>query len=315
MLGPIIVVLNGSTDSERAIPLGVQLAQRSGAALHLTEVHESAAASARAEGTTVTAPPTRQQTHTRLLELAERCAALGTPADTIILEQDPIAGLVRHVEREHASLLITVARTPPTFRRVFSDNAADGLIRFAQAPVIVCPAASSPNRVARILVALDGSELAERALQSVRPFARGSEVILMQAICSSDPSLLDGEQPLASAIPLYLKNQRRVALEYLNSIADRMRGNGLRVSTVISEGVWPGPTIVQQSVLREVDLLAVATHGRTGFARRALGSCAADVLRLAPMPVIVAGPNVLKTAATEPAAVAQSDGERTVSHV
>lgn len=315
MLGPIIVVLDGSTDSERAIPLAVELAQRSGAALHLTEVHGRAASSAPAEGSTITAPPTRQQTRTRLLELADRCAALGTPADTVILEQDPIAALVRHVERERASLLITVAQTPPTFRRVFSGNAADGLIRFAQAPLIVCPGSTNPNRVARILVALDGSDLAERALQSVRDFAAGSEIILMQAICSSDPSLLDGEQPLASAIPVFLKNQRRIALEYLNGMADRLRGDGLRVTVVISEGVWPGPTIVQESVQREVDLLAVATHGRTGFARRALGSCAADVLRLAPMPVIVAGPNVMKLAAAEPLVAAQSDRERTVRHV
>jgi nucleotide-binding universal stress UspA family protein len=297
--GPIILVLDGTANGEKAVPFAVGLAQQAHAELHITQVEAGTPETADAEAC-----------RRRLALLVERYAWAGTATRAVCLAGDPIPALLEYCDQQHASLIVAAAQTPPTLRRVFSSQAADALIRFASVPVVVFSptalAGVQPRRLQRVLVALDGSELAENALTAVRNIAPGSEIILFQAICASGVEAND--QPLATAIPLYLANQRGIALEYLNGVADELRAAGFNATVALGEGTWPGATIVHEAAQRQVGLLALATHGRTGFARRALGSCAAEVLRLAHVPVLVAGPGMLKRGQPETTPAKQRAG-------
>jgi nucleotide-binding universal stress UspA family protein len=307
MPGPIVIVLDASSHDGSAVALAISLAKRAGVAVHLTEVQEPSQDGGQIEATNRGSG--RQGNGFRLRQLVDLCQTNGVAAQAFIPDGDVVQGIMRQIEQEHASLVITVTRTTPTLRRVFSDNLADTLIRFATAPVLVCSTnvLERPSiDLRRILVALDGSEFAEHALRAVRVFGTEADIVLMRAISTSDSELLSSREPLAAAIPSFLANQRRIAEEYLNGVADLLIADGLRVSVTVSEGVWPGRTIVDESVRQKIDLLALTTHGRTGFARRALGSCAADVLRLAPMPVLIAGPNLVRSAAGQSGASEKS---------
>jgi nucleotide-binding universal stress UspA family protein len=131
-----------------------------------------------------------------------------------------------------------------------------------------------PNVYERILVPLDGSESAEAVL----PFAEkvagplDAEVILLQAIPASRAGFVVAARVQAEC--------------YLGSLADRLASKGIRVQTGIRFGSAPA-AILGAADAWDADLIAMATHGRTGLDRLLFGSVAEAVLREAQVPVLM----------------------------
>jgi len=134
----------------------------------------------------------------------------------------------------------------------------------------------------RILVPTDGSPLSDRILRPLGPLleAAAQEVVLMQVIrAEADDAAREVEALAARA--------------HLEEVADRLpeaRRDAARY--VLSEGD-PAEEILAR--VREVrpDLVAMATHGRTGLTRLVRGSVAERVLRSCPAPLLLANPQAL----------------------
>ena len=139
----------------------------------------------------------------------------------------------------------------------------------------------------RIVVPLDGSELAEHAL----PFAEemscltGAPIHLVRVI---DPipngvalygALVDG-----AAYALAEQSDRDEAELYLATIAADLSERAFNPSTEVRIG---SPSEEVAGGLAGTDLLVIASHGRAGLPRLVLGSVAEDVLRLSPAPVLM----------------------------
>lgn len=148
------------------------------------------------------------------------------------------------------------------------------------------------GRYDRILVALDGSRLAERVFPSIEPLAQkfNSTVILLRAVPASDVS---GETPATAGaqssggqatITIPVKTVHQEATAYLTGIKQRLEATGLSVKTECPEGS-ASAVILHRALELDVDLIALTTHGRTGLDRLLLGSVAEDVIRQAPCPV------------------------------
>jgi len=82
-----------------------------------------------------------------------------------------------------------------------------------------------------------------------------------------------------------LEEQRRLAETDLARLADRFARRGVEIETVLETGL-PAQAIVDVARRRDVDLIVMATHGRTGFSHLFLGSVAEKVVRSAPCPVL-----------------------------
>lgn len=150
----------------------------------------------------------------------------------------------------------------------------------------------------KVLLTLDGSTLAELALKHVSQVASAGAYIHLLSVTADDrvteiaalasaiaqPVVLSDEQwpPAASsADPQVIHNRQ----DYLNRIASWLGDHGFHVSVDVRPGAVV-ETIVE--VAREgYDLIVMATHGRTGLSRVALGSVAEGVLRKAPCPVLI----------------------------
>src|SRR5262245_48899065 len=117
----------------------------------------------------------------------------------------------------------------------------------------------------RLLVPLDGSELAEAILPLLEAGERlwGSEVLLVR-------SLAEGASPEASA--------EREAGDYLARQARRLERVGLRVRCEVWHGD-PIQAIVNAAARGRVGLIAMTTHGWRGFDRLRFGSVAESVVR------------------------------------
>jgi universal stress protein A len=71
----------------------------------------------------------------------------------------------------------------------------------------------------------------------------------------------------------------------LDALAEGLRKQGVAVQALLLDGN-PGQVIIEVARDRKVDLIAMATHGRTGLARLTLGSVAERVVRTAGVPVL-----------------------------
>jgi nucleotide-binding universal stress UspA family protein len=76
------------------------------------------------------------------------------------------------------------------------------------------------------------------------------------------------------------------AQQRMETYQKRVEGEGLTVDTVLVRGT-PFREIVEIAQTKQVDLIIMGTHGRTGMAHLLMGSVAERVVRLAPCPVMV----------------------------
>lgn len=132
----------------------------------------------------------------------------------------------------------------------------------------------------RILVPLDGSALAASALPYVEIMAKstGASLVLVRAVTVG--ALLGARLDEQELHPVAESEQ------YLDGVAERLRSLGLTVETVAREGE-PAETILETARAKRVDLIAMATHGRTGLGRILLGSIADEVMRHSTLPVLL----------------------------
>ena len=135
----------------------------------------------------------------------------------------------------------------------------------------------------RVLVPVDGSEVAESILPVVLEITnpRELDVILLNVNGFIPPRAIEARRPFGIAD---FEAQRAEAAEYLNSLGAELRAAGARVHTRIRGG-RPASEILAVARNEAVDLIAMATHGRTGPARLLWGSVAEQVIRQSPVPV------------------------------
>jgi nucleotide-binding universal stress UspA family protein len=137
----------------------------------------------------------------------------------------------------------------------------------------------------RVLIPLDGSELAEAIL----PFAEhvagplDAEVVLLQVVEPPSPIAGLGTGGIIGPDALFLRQVE--ARRYLDTVARRLQAKGLRVRTILGLGP-PASEIAATARAERADLIAMTTHGRSGFRRAILGSVADEVLRSSAIPVL-----------------------------
>ncbi len=150
------------------------------------------------------------------------------------------------------------------------------------------------NPYQRILVALDGSELAEEIFPVVLPLAHafGSNVSLIRVVEPVEPPVYAGNmmnhppQIYYGDLAEMAKQARSEASAYLGAQQDRLEQQGLTVSSLTPDGA-PAQTILDEAQKEGTDLIAMTTHGRGGLGRLVFGSVAEAVLRSAPCPVLL----------------------------
>jgi len=137
----------------------------------------------------------------------------------------------------------------------------------------------------KILVPLDGSELARKALDQAEKLAKtfDAEIILFQVV----PFLpIYGSPELVT--PLIVdEKQRESAEKYLTNLAEELKKRGLKVTTMVRTGQQVAVEIIDFAKETGVDLIVMCTHGRSGITRWVLGSVAHKVLTRTETPILL----------------------------
>lgn len=139
----------------------------------------------------------------------------------------------------------------------------------------------------KILVPLDGSKLAECVLPHVQTLAQGSEVKEIVFVRVVEPFYPRGDFVMEeSQIKKMEAEHKAAAAEYLKKLTGQLKYN----NTKISHEVLYGPvaeTLADYVAKNQIDLIVIATHGRSGVSRWVWGSIADRILRSSCVPVLM----------------------------
>ncbi|HEX3233978.1 MAG TPA: universal stress protein [Gemmatimonadales bacterium] len=300
----ILVPLDGSALAEQATPLACHIAQRSGGKLRLALVHQPPTPPldvAVAELFTSLELTTRKSERGYLRAMQGRLRESGTrlsSAVTLTGAAGPGPALAQYIREMGIDLVVMATHGRGGIRRAWLGSVADYLIRNLAVPVLLVRpeengrASDRAARAGGILVPLDGSPLAEEALDPAGALARvfDAELTLVQMV---RPVLLATSSafPYPSSYDEELTELCRAqAQDYLDDVVEQMQSRGIRASGAARVAWTAADAILDLARPERVALVALATHGRGGVRRLVLGSVADKVVRGADVPVLVYHP-------------------------
>ncbi len=140
-----------------------------------------------------------------------------------------------------------------------------------------------------ILVPLDGSELAECAFPHVQTFIEGCQVSHVAFVRVVEPTITlgHGDYVISSEILHEMESARKsAAKDYLDQVVNRFQHEGTSLDSEVLFG-RVAENLKDYTEKNDIDLIVIATHGRSGVTRWVRGSVADKVLRSSNVPVLM----------------------------
>ena len=143
----------------------------------------------------------------------------------------------------------------------------------------------------KIMVTLDGSELAECVLPHVEGFIKGfpeSRVVFVRMVEPVPIPSMPGDLRSIKEISLEDRDAERKsnAQDYLNNVIERIKTEPSNLDAEVIVG-RTADGLADYARKNDIDLILIATHGRSGISRWVRGSVADKVLRSANVPVLM----------------------------
>jgi nucleotide-binding universal stress UspA family protein len=223
---------------------------------------------------------------------------------------DPAQEILNYAETHKVDLVVLCSHGRSTFGRWVLGSVADHLTRQAPMPVLVLrehgsipPRSADLEHLFRVLVPLDGSDLAEEALLPA--------IHLATALAAPQPAGLHLTMVVEAADVMarpqlpeahMVENARR----YLLRLTERVQAEhpevtttwSVRIDADVASGILQvaegGEDAEGASPFGGCDVIAMTTHGRTGFARWAVGSVAERLLHTLQFPILIVRPSAVQ---------------------
>lgn len=219
----------------------------------------------------------------------------------------PAEEILRRAREQGFDLIAMATHDRNLLGQAIRGSAANEVVRSAPVPVLVLtpekieiPWDEMPGErkviITSILVPLDGSSFAEAALPYVEYLAEKLplEVVLVRAV---EIRVRDAQLPYAGGgVPVGPggvqveveagQAEEEEASRYLKRLADNLASKGLSVRWELLRGV-PNTSVSGLAQELSNNIVALASHGRSGLARWAQGSIAEDLIRSTGDPVLV----------------------------
>ena len=146
--------------------------------------------------------------------------------------------------------------------------------------------------IKKILLPTDGSEYAFEALRYTSSFAKEYNIIVyLLTVVEVNRSIYD---VYADEINFDLQESKIISIvnKRLDATEKKAREMGIQNITKISRLGHPYEEIINVSKENAIDLIVMATHGRSGLSHFLIGSITEKVIRMAPCPVLVVRPKI-----------------------
>jgi nucleotide-binding universal stress UspA family protein len=299
----VAVPLDGSRLAEQALPVAAAIARAARARLRLVLVHQLPSAptdKASAKLYVSIEVALRKSQREYLRGVAARLAELWGIKVTTVSPTGPVAEtLTEWIDETGVDLVVMTTHGRGAVGRALLGSVADRLVRTLEVPIMLlrpagdetAPPAARDWSPREIVVALDGSRLAEAALPPAVELARLFRVPLtLLQVIEPLPVAADPPLPFPSGYDERISEVvRREAQDYLDSVAEVLQKEGVQASGAARMS-WSAAAAMLELTPERVGLIAIATHGRSGLRRALLGSVADKLIRAAQVPVLVVRP-------------------------
>lgn len=296
MYRQIMVPLDGSRFAESALPVALSLSRRTGAPLHLVTVQEPIPSFAYDEWETAAEEWSRDY----LDNVRERAGPhAGGEVTVSLLTGHVVEVLEQEAVRRSADLVVMATHGRGALSRAWLGSVTDGFLQHAERPVLLVrpeeeakPELETDVRFGRILVPLDGSDLSESVLEHAVAFGKLFDAAYHLTRIVPYPMQFNSPY-LPHTVQLnqqFVDEARDAAGKYLEARAENLRGRSLAADTSVVVVAQAGHGILAEADEAECDLIAMATHGRSGLTRVLLGSTTDKVLRASPLPILLYRP-------------------------
>jgi nucleotide-binding universal stress UspA family protein len=295
MFKKILVPLDGSQLAERALGPALHLAQQDGVQVILVRVPTRAQMFIPVEGGYGMLFPDQDDAEARDEALAYLKDVQGARVGSHfglrvrLAEGDAAGALVDVAREEQADLIVMSSHGYSGLTRWVLGSVAEKVLEGAPCPVLVI---RSPRPCQQVLITLDGSPLSEQALAPTLAVAQGlgASVTLLRVLPELDLRQLHGldeyERGLSTRLVEELHETTQASLLHL---AQKHGRPDRPILTEVRTGP-PAEAILQYAEQHEIDLIGMATHGRTGLRRWLYGSVTEKVLHGAACSLLVVRP-------------------------
>ena len=192
-------------------------------------------------------------------------------------------GILEYADEHDIDLIVMGTHGRRGLNRLLTGSVAEEVVRLATCPVFTvrherCEAGA---RIRRILVPIDFSERSERALGFAADLGRsyGAELVLLHVVEEVVLPGVYGLDPVPVLTPDVMDRARSTLEGYVHRL-----GPSVSAKAEVMAG-HAARDILDYAEQEHVDLIVIATHGRTGIEHLLLGSVTEKVVRMAPCPV------------------------------
>lgn len=290
MFRTILVPLDGSPVGEQALAAAARLARALHATVHLVHVHYPNSLTPIVIETLPIIDPELQSlaAHHEQFYLDQIAAApvlSGVHTVTTRLEGSVAETLANHAQAIQANLIVMTTHGWSGFEHFWLGSVAESLLRLTHTPLWLMrpgePAQRAAQPLRRILVPLDGSARSEQVLPHAQALAAldNARLILARVMVrrrrSAEPSDAEQKQQIEA---------------YLQEVAGRLEAQGVPADIAVGAAEQPARALIALSRELQVDAIALATRGQSGWQRMMVGSTADKVIRASPIPVLAVRP-------------------------
>ncbi len=308
MYKTLLLPLDGSPFSAKAIPVAAAFAKQSGAALHLVTVLDPSAYVPFVPGEvlvpvmdTDALAARRSADEEAIRAVAQSLVNEGLKATGSVIEGTVVEALSEHALAIGADMVIMTTHGRSGLERLWLGSVATSFLHRAPCPVFLVrpsgdssPKPTTPLPGGSMLVPLDGSTFADAILPHAVAFSQSIGIpitLFTVAIPNAIPMAPFGTEALL-ADEGDLTRQEHEAQKRLEAIAASLP---VGATVDVSTDMTAARAIIEKAATSGAEVIAMATHGRTGIARLVLGSVADAVLRGAPQAMLLYRPTDLES--------------------
>jgi len=308
MYRTMIVPLDGSEYSERALITATTLARVTGAQLVLVR----AASPSALPGVDASEAQLKviQEAEAYLVDLHRRLAGIDVRVEMGVPVMSAHEGVLHEINQHHADLVVMCTHGRSGLGRWIYGSVAEKVLAHSPIPVLLV----KPNglvgplllgsSLAPILVPLDGSSYSEAALPHALALSQAldRELLLLRVVVPvmnpvSNPTPSWAFQIEAEEMVVQ-EEEQHMAEDYLAKLVGRLKSEGRRVKSMVRLG-WPAEEIQEESKAIGAGMIVMATHGHTGFKGVILGSVALEMVHRGSLPLFLVHPTELANTHSE----------------
>jgi len=294
MFRHLLVPLDGSPMAESVLSATADLVRRLSAHVTLLHVLERGAPKT-VHGERHLTQPAEAESYLR--GVAEWFDSEGVAADFLVHRDgaDVAKSIADGAAEIGADLVVLCTHGWSGLRGFLFGRVAQQVLRWGTIPVLLIQPSTEgrkePFSCRRLVVPLDGSGMAETALPAASAVAHAFEAEVLLTWVVPTVATVSGERGAAmklmpSAAAALLDAEAAQAATYLERVGARLREEGVKISMEVGRGE-PIRVLLDTVAKQEIDLIVIATHGRSGIGAVWAGSVTSRILRYSTRPILL----------------------------